>query len=93
MKVSFFFAWYDFWVGLFYDRAKHTLYICPVPCVVIKIMFNPFIPEQIRSGDIAECKCGYHGHVYGAWIGDKISAPWCPKCERNHLLRYPKERK
>ncbi len=37
MKVSLFFAWYDFWVGLFYDQKKKILYICPLPCVVIKI--------------------------------------------------------
>lgn len=37
MKVKVFFAWYDFWVGGFYDRDTRTLYICPVPMVVIKI--------------------------------------------------------
>ena len=35
-KVSIFFAWYDFWIGWFYDR-KRTLYICFIPMVVIKI--------------------------------------------------------
>lgn len=37
MKVSMFFAWYDCWVGLFYDQKKKTLYICPLPMVVIKL--------------------------------------------------------
>ena len=37
MKVKFFFAWYDFWIGFFYDQYKETLYICPLPCCVIKI--------------------------------------------------------
>lgn len=37
MKVSLFFARYDFWVGFFYDQKKRTLYICPLPMVVIKI--------------------------------------------------------
>lgn len=35
MKV--FFAWYDFWVGAFWDRKKRILYVCPIPCVVFQI--------------------------------------------------------
>jgi len=38
MKV--FFAWYDFWIGWFWDRKKKVLYICPLPCVVIYIPFS-----------------------------------------------------
>lgn len=41
MKVSFFFAWYDFWVGFFYDQKKRVLYICPLPCCVIKVELQP----------------------------------------------------
>ena len=36
MKIKVFIAWYDFWVGAFYDRDKKVLYICPIPCVVFK---------------------------------------------------------
>ncbi|HEY0120585.1 MAG TPA: hypothetical protein VGC14_02290 [Rhizobium sp.] len=32
MKIKLIFAWYDFWVGAFYDRGKGRLYIFPVPC-------------------------------------------------------------
>jgi len=40
MKISFFFAWYDFWVGFFWDREHKILYICLIPCCVFKIMFE-----------------------------------------------------
>jgi len=36
MKVSFFFAWYDFWVGFFYDQKKRILYVNFLPCCVLK---------------------------------------------------------
>lgn len=33
VRVKLVFAWYDFWVGIFYDRAKRRIYIFPVPCI------------------------------------------------------------
>lgn len=37
MNVRVFFAWYDLWVGLYWDRDSRTAYFCPVPCVVVKV--------------------------------------------------------
>ncbi len=31
MRVRFFFAWYDFWIGAYLDRDNKRLYILPVP--------------------------------------------------------------
>lgn len=39
-RVSPIFAWYDAWVGAFYDRAKRRLYVFPVPCLGIVIEFR-----------------------------------------------------
>lgn len=30
------FAWYDLWVGVFYDRRQRTIYICPLPTLLIE---------------------------------------------------------
>jgi hypothetical protein len=40
MTAHFIFAWYDFWIGLFWDQEKHRLYIFPVPCFGIMLEFK-----------------------------------------------------
>lgn len=37
MKIRPIFAWYDFWVGIFYDKNKRIVYIFPLPMFSIKI--------------------------------------------------------
>lgn len=40
MRISFFFAWFDLWVGAYWDAKKRVLYICPLPCFVLKFQFK-----------------------------------------------------
>jgi hypothetical protein len=40
MNVRVFFAWYDLWVGAFYERKARILYVCPLPCVVVRVSWS-----------------------------------------------------
>ena len=66
MRVKLIFAWYDFWVGLFWDRKKKLLYIFPIPTIGIVInlerskkkficyeIWRPNIPD---NGCVEQCK-------------------------------------
>lgn len=37
MRISLHWLWFDLWVGAFWDSAKRRLYVCPLPCVVIRV--------------------------------------------------------
>jgi len=40
MRLRLLFAWYDFWIGLFWDKRKRRLYIFPVPMFGVVIDFR-----------------------------------------------------
>jgi len=45
VKMRFIFAWYDMWIGLFWDSHKRRLYVLPVPCLGIVLEF----PQKEKS--------------------------------------------
>ena len=38
-KVRPLFAWYDMWIGAYWDKNKRRLYILPLPCIGIYLEF------------------------------------------------------
>lgn len=40
MKVRAIFAWYDLWIGAFWDASRRRLYVLPLPCIGIVIDFG-----------------------------------------------------
>jgi hypothetical protein len=40
MTVKPIFAWYDLWIGAFWDRKLRKLYILPLPCIGIVLEFK-----------------------------------------------------
>lgn len=40
MSVKFLFAWYDLWVGVFWDASKRKLYVLPLPCIGFVFCFT-----------------------------------------------------
>lgn len=54
VRVRPIFAWYDAWVGAFYDRERRRLYLLPVPCagVVVQLPGAPrAIDEHVDARD------------------------------------------
>ncbi len=39
-RIKFLFAWYDLWIGFFWDSKKKWLYILPLPMIGIIINLN-----------------------------------------------------
>jgi hypothetical protein len=37
MNIKLSLAWYDIWIGCYIDRKSFSIYICLLPCVVLKI--------------------------------------------------------
>jgi len=49
MKIKPLFAWYDFWIGIYWDRQNKTLYIMPIPMFGIKILYHNHFVQNVGT--------------------------------------------
>lgn len=47
MEIRPIFAWYDLWIGFYWDKDCKTLYFLPLPCVGVKIQFEG--PRKMKT--------------------------------------------
>jgi len=40
MKIRIIVAWYDMWIGIYWDIKNSRLYVLPIPCVGIVIDYQ-----------------------------------------------------
>jgi hypothetical protein len=40
VTIKFIFAWYDLWIGAFWDQRKRRLYVLPLPCIGLIFCFG-----------------------------------------------------
>jgi hypothetical protein len=69
MRVKPIFAWYDLWVGLFWDTAKRRLYWFPVPCLGLRIdLADEPACQEVYNGCVQ--RCIYCGEPPEDWDGE-----------------------
>jgi hypothetical protein len=37
IRISF--AWYDIWIGVYVDKDRRRVYICPIPTILVRIEY------------------------------------------------------
>lgn len=56
MKISLLFAWYDLWIGLFWDAKNKWLYILPFPTVGIILKFKWKSEDEWKDWCVDKCR-------------------------------------
>ena len=93
-RIQIFWAWYNCWIGFYWDRESQHLYVCPIPMVVIEICkLPPLTWEDSTTGVATELdylKCPECG---GPTEWDRCLPPnpyWCDKCTEGMFLQEGK---
>lgn len=91
MKFSLRFAWYDLWIGAYYARDTRTLYVCPVPCVLLALDLRrprrESAPAHLRPASSWACEhCGRDNFITHISV-EGPNVPPVPE-EAGQLLPY-----
>jgi len=84
MKVKIIFKWFDFWVGLFIDTKKKTLYFFPVPMLGLEVKYGESpIKNELQQTNVSNWVCKYCGceHLYEGKNGI-----WCESCLKKQTV-------
>lgn len=46
-RFGFLFAWYDLWIGFYWDRKNKTLYFCFLPTLVLVVDCHRYFKTDI----------------------------------------------
>lgn len=68
MKIKLMFAWYDMWIGFFWDRKKRDLYFFPIPMLGVRIRIygkNCYVLRK-RGYFYRPKSCGYTDNIDNA---------------------------
>ena len=60
IQIKPFFAWYDMWIGAYWDRGKRRLYVCPVPFFGVYLQALPvcdFCGNRFQHGYTGRLRC------------------------------------
>lgn len=71
MEWKFIFAWYDIWIGFFWDREAHWLYIFPIPMCGIIVKFPPPKGFRILYNDRKGYKNAWDAYRYNKQLLNK----------------------
>ena len=82
----FFVAWFDFWIGAYWDRTKRELYVCPFPMIGMRMRF----PTEEREYALFDPYRTQGGHEETIYRSLKLHSA-CSRCGKLSTLQRQSE--
>jgi len=71
MKIALLFAWYDLWIGLYWDKKNKWLYILPLPMIGIILKFRWVVKHKCNNMCVERfcgSDCDWHAPITKGWL-------------------------